>query len=104
MLGQDTLKTTTEGSMVVFTSARIRLVSKSLVSVSPDGIRGQPVQDLLLVPSASVEPSLHLVEHHSLDLGYEIQLGPSNHMTGSSQFGLLKDGWNKHSRIGSVTL
>lgn len=73
MLSKDTLQTTAKRSMIVLATARVRVVAQSLVSVSSDRIRRQSVQDLLLVSSASVEPSLHLVEHHSLNLGWEGQ-------------------------------
>lgn len=68
MLSQDALQSSAKGSVVMFASTRIGVIPKSLVSMSPDRIRGQSVQDLLFVSSTSVKPSLHLVEHHSLDL------------------------------------
>jgi len=63
-----TLQTTTERSVIMLSTAGSSVVTQSLVSVVSYRIRSQPVQDLLLVSTTSVEPTSHLVEHHSLDL------------------------------------
>lgn len=67
--GKYTLQTTTERSMIMFSTTRVRLVSQSFVSVVSYRIRSQSIQDLVLVSTTSVKPGSHLVEHHSLDLG-----------------------------------
>jgi hypothetical protein len=66
---KNTLQSTTQRSMVVLAATRSRIVTKSLVPVLSYCIRSQSVEDLVLVSSASFEPSVEFVHHHSLDLG-----------------------------------
>jgi len=68
MRSEYTLQTTTKRSVIMLSSSGSSVVTQSLVSVVSYRIRSQPVQDLLLVSTASIEPTSHLVEHHSLDL------------------------------------
>lgn len=68
MRSEYTLQTTAERSVIMLSTASSSVVPQSLVSVVSYSVRSQSVQDLLFVSTTSVEPTSHLVEHHSLDL------------------------------------
>ena len=68
MRSEYTLQTTSKRSVIMLPTASSSVVTQSLVSVVSYCIRSQPVQDLLFVSTASIEPTSHLVEHHSLYL------------------------------------
>ena len=65
-----TLQSTTERSMIVRSTSCVRVIAESFVPVTSNCIRGQSIQDLVLVPSTSFNPGVQLVHHHSLNLGW----------------------------------
>jgi len=63
-----TLQSTSQRPVVVLAPTCIRVVAESLVPVLSYRIGSQSVEDLVLVSATPLEPGVHFVHHHSLDL------------------------------------
>lgn len=70
VLGKYGLQTTLGQHAVVHMASGITVVPDSPIAVVLNGIGSQSSQDLSPIISSRVEPMVHLVKHHPLDLGW----------------------------------
>lgn len=104
MLRQRGLQSTLGQELIMNMSRRLGMVAQALILVRADIIRREQVDDGIALRSRTVQPLAHVVQHEILDLGYVlVSYGPSTGLlVASSQLGLRKSGWKRHSKIGSV--
>lgn len=103
VLRENTLQSSIRYEAGVVHMCRIPFGADTDVPVVLHCVRGETVENFLLVPTLFVEPLTHGLEHDLLDSSLEGQLDPSYGGDLSSQFPLAKSGWCKHSKTGSVT-